>query len=42
MSPKRKMRGACWGLVWTTQGNRALGNLGAEGRIILNGLQEIE
>jgi hypothetical protein len=38
MSLERKMRDACWGLVWTPQGNRALGNLGAEGRIILNGL----
>jgi hypothetical protein len=32
MSSKRKMRGACWGLVWTPQGKRALGKVGSGGK----------
>ena len=32
MSPKRKMRGACWSLVWTTLGKRALGKFGSGGK----------
>jgi hypothetical protein len=32
MSPKRKMRGACWSLVWTTLGSRTLGKVGSRGK----------
>jgi hypothetical protein len=32
MPHKRKMKGACWGLVWAHQGKRALGKFGSGGK----------